>query len=142
MIIFDPQCRLLSNLLSMTAKSGHIPLKTRLLFLAMLVIMFFLYRYPYSIQKGPYSIHMWRQACDLTWTKNYLEEGFQFFKPSVHWTSLNNRDQAAQQFPIINYTVALKWDIFGQHEFIFRLLNLLIVYLGLFYLFKLSYPGL
>lgn len=139
MIIFDPQCRLLSNLLSMTAKSGHIPLKTRLLFLAMLVIMFFLYRYPYSIRKGPYSIHMWRQACDLTWTKNYLEEGFQFFKPSVHWTSLNNRDQAAQQFPIINYTVALLWGIFGQHEFIFRLLNLLIVYLGLFYLFKLSY---
>jgi hypothetical protein len=101
--------------------------------------MFFAYRYPFSIQKGPYSIHAWRQACDLTWTKNYLEEGFKFFKPSVHWTTTNHRNKAAQQFPIINYTVALLWGIFGQHEFIFRLFNLLILYLGLFYLFKLSY---
>lgn len=101
--------------------------------------MFFVYRYPHSIQKGPYSIHMWRQACDLSWTKNYLEEGFQFFKPRVHWTTSNHTDQAAQQFPIINYLVALLWIIFGQHEFIYRLLHLLIVYLGLFYLFKLTH---
>jgi len=123
----------------MTSKSEHIPLKTRLIFLALLVIMFFLYRYPYSIQKGPYSIHMWRQACDLSWTKSYLEEGFHFFKPTIHWTTTSHEDQAAQQFPIINYLVALLWGIFGQHEFIFRLFNLLIVYLGLFYLFKFTF---
>jgi hypothetical protein len=126
----------------MSDKASPIPLKPKLFFLALLIIMFFVYRYPFSIQKGPYSIHAWRQACDLTWTKNYLEEGFQFFKPSVHWTTINHRDQAAQQFPIINYSVALLWGIFGQHEFIFRLFNLLIVYLGLFYLFKLSYQFL
>jgi hypothetical protein len=114
-------------------------MKSRLIFFALLIVMFFIYRYPHSIQKGPYSIHAWRQACDLTWAKNYLEEGFHFFKPSVHWTTIDHRNQAAQQFPIINYTVALLWGVFGQHEFIFRLFNLLIVYLGLFYLFKLAY---
>lgn len=123
----------------MPAKANSIPLKSRLIFLAILILMFFIYGYQHSIQKGPYSIHMWRQACDLSWTKNYLEEGFQFFKPRVHWTTANHTDQAAQQFPIINYFVALLWGIFGQQEFLYRLLHLLIVYLGLFYLFKLSY---
>jgi hypothetical protein len=123
----------------MTAKASPIPLNSRLLLLALLIILFFVYRYPYSMQKGPYSIHMWRQACGLSWTKNYLEEGFQFFKPTVHWTTVDNKDKATGEFPILNYIVSLLWGVFGQHEFIFRLMNLLIVYLGLFYLFKLTY---
>jgi hypothetical protein len=85
----------------MATESSPIPLRPKLIFFALLVVMFFVYRYPHSIQKGPYSIHAWRQACDLTWTKNYLEEGFKFFKPSVHWTTLDLKNQAVQQFPIM-----------------------------------------
>jgi len=58
----------------MSDKPSPIPLKSKLFFFALLIIMFFIYRYPFSIQKGPYSIHMWRQACDLTWTKEIVEQ--------------------------------------------------------------------
>jgi len=82
---------------------------------------------------------MWRQADCLSIVKNYLEDGFQFFKPSVHWTTIDNKNRIVSEFPIIYYIVALTWRLFGQHEFIFRLINLSIVFIGLFYLFKLSY---
>ena len=116
-----------------------ISVKSRIIFICFLAILFFAYRYPFSIQKGPYSIHMWRQADCLSITKNYLEDGFQFFKPSIHWTNHDNKDQVVSEFPIIYYIVALIWHVFGQHEFIFRLINLSIVFIGLFYLFKLSH---
>jgi len=116
-----------------------IPVKSRIIFLGLLTILFFAYRYPDSIQKGPYSMHMWRQADCLSFAKNYLENGFQFFKPSVHCTTSDNNNQSVSEFPIIYYLVALIWKVFGQHEFIFRLINMIIVFIGLYYLFKLSY---
>jgi len=123
----------------MTPQAGPIPLKSRLLFFALLVIMFFVYRYPYSMQKGPYSIHMWRQTDCLSWTKNYLEEGFHFFKPTVHWSQVDNNDKTVGEFPIIFYLVSLLWGLFGQHEIIFRIVNLLMVFLGLYYVFRFTY---
>lgn len=123
----------------MTAPTGPIPLKSKLIFFGLLIVMFFVYRYDYSIQKGPYSIHMWRQTDCLSWTKNYLEEGFHFFKPTVHWTKIDQNDKTVGEFPIIFYIVSLLWGVFGEHEFIFRLVNLLIIFLGLYYLFKLTY---
>jgi len=84
-------------------------------------------------------MHMWRQADCLSFAKNYLENGFQFFKPSVHCTTSDNNNQTVSEFSIIYYFVALIWKVFGQHEFIFRLINMIIVFIGLYYLFKLSY---
>ncbi len=120
-------------------QTRSLPVKSKLLFLALLVIMFFVYRYPYSIRKGPYSIHMWRQSDCLSIAKNYLEEGFHFFQPTIHWISLDHKDQAVSELPLLNYIVALLWGLFGQHEFIYRLLSLLIVYLGLYYLFRFTF---
>ena len=40
------------------------------------------------------------------------------------------------EFPLIYFLVAQLWNIFGYHEFIFRLLNLLIFFTALFFLFK------
>ena len=123
----------------MTPLPSPIPNRTKFLFLGFLVILFFAYRYPYSIQKGPYSIHMWRQSDCLSWAKNYLEDGFQFFKPAVHWTKIDHNDRTVGEFPILFYLVSLLWGVFGEHAFIFRLVNLLIVYLGLFYVFKFTW---
>lgn len=123
----------------MNSISPKISVKSRILFLSFLAILFFAYRYPNSIVKGPCSMHMWRQADCLSITKNYLEDGFHFFKPSIHWTTIDNKDRAVSEFPIMYYFAALIWYVFGQHEFIFRLINMSIVFIGLFYLFKLSY---
>ncbi|MCK4747877.1 MAG: glycosyltransferase family 39 protein, partial [Bacteroidales bacterium] len=85
---------------------------------------------------GPFSIHMWRQSDCLSFTLNYAQEGMNFFEPKIHWSGDDPEGRTASEFPIIYYIVAGLWKIFGQHEWILRAINLLIVYLGLFYLFK------
>ena len=123
----------------MTVTTAPIPSKSKFIFLGLLVVMFFAYRYPYSIQKGPYATHMWRQSDCLSWAKNYLEDGFHFFKPAVHWTKVDHNDRTVGEFPILFYLVSLLLSVFGKHEFIFLILNLLIIYLGLYYVFKFTW---
>jgi len=85
----------------------------------------------------PSSIHLWRQADCLSFTLNYYQENRPFFEPAIHFSGSNGTGKTVSEFPIIYYSVAQLWKIFGQKESIFRLVNLLLVYLGLFYLFKL-----
>lgn len=110
--------------------------KLSLVFISFLVFLFFAYRYPFSIQKGPISIHMWRQADCYSLTLNYLEEGHRFFQPAIHWSGEPGNGKTVSGFPVIYYLVSLIWHVTGKHYFIFRSLNLLIVFTGLFYLFK------
>lgn len=59
-----------------------------------------------------------------------------FLSPAVYFAGNDGTGKTASEFPIIYYIVALFWKIFGKHEIIFRLLNLSIVYTGLFFLFR------
>jgi hypothetical protein len=43
----------------------------------------------------------------------------------------------ASEFPILYYVIGNIWKITGQQEWIFRFVNVLIAFLGMFYLFKL-----
>ena len=43
--------------------------------------------------------------------------------------------KAAGEFPIIYYVVAKLWDVFGAHEWIFKLVQVIILFLGLYALF-------
>ena len=83
----------------------------------------------------PGSIHQWRQADCLSITKNYYEEGMHFFSPKIHYQGPVN-GKAVSEFPILNYTVASLWKIFGEHEFIYRLLEYLIFIASMFFLFN------
>jgi 4-amino-4-deoxy-L-arabinose transferase-like glycosyltransferase len=59
-----------------------------------------------------------------------------FFEPQVF--NLNSANgKAACEFPILYYLTALLYKIFGEHEFILRLINLSIVSLGFYFLFRL-----
>lgn len=107
-------------------------------FFIVLIVMCFLYNYHEILFSGPYSTHLWRQADCLSITKNYCEDNLSFFEPEVHWIGDKGHGRTISEFPIIYYTVAQLWKIFGQKEFLFRLINILIVFSGLFSLFKLS----
>jgi hypothetical protein len=43
------------------------------------------------------------------------------------------------EFPLIYYMVGLLWKVFGPHEFIYRLLLVLVSFTGLYYLYRLSW---
>jgi hypothetical protein len=111
--------------------------KTQFLLLLFLIVLSILYGYHKVIQRGPFSYHQWRQADCLAFTLNYYEDDLNFFKPSIQWIGHDGHGRTISEFPILYYSVAQLWKIFGKHEFIFRLLNIIIVFTGLLYLFKL-----
>jgi hypothetical protein len=115
----------------------------RLLVLFILVItgLSLVYDYPETLLKRPQSIHNWRQCDGASLALNYYQEGMHFFKPQTHMLYSDDYTTgyaAPSEFPILYYFVAILYKIFGYHEYIFRGLNLLIFFIGLFYLFKLS----
>jgi hypothetical protein len=100
-----------------------------------IVFLFLLNFYSQTLFYRPSSIHQWRQADCLSITKNYYEEGMHFFSPKVHCLRAP-QGKAVSEFPLINYTVAMLWRVFGEHEFIYRLLNYLIYLVAIFVLFN------
>jgi hypothetical protein len=99
------------------------------------------YDYPALLLLRPQSVHNWRQCDGASLALNYYQEGMDFFKPQTH--GLYSDDQTTgytspSEVPILYYMAAGLYKIFGYHEYLFRLLDLLLFYLGLFYLFKLT----
>lgn len=113
----------------------------RLHLLALIVIhvlLFLSYGYHRTLNKRPFSIHQWRQTDCLSIAKNYAEEGMDFFNPKIHWQGSHD-GKAISEFPLINYSVASLWKVFGEHEAIYRLLVLSLYTLALLFTFVMFY---
>lgn len=98
-------------------------------------ILFLLNFYSETLFYRPGSVHQWRQADCLSITKNYYEEGMHFWQPKIH-SNKAPKNKAVSEFPLIQYTVALLWKVFGEHEFIYRLLEYLLYLLAVFLMFN------
>lgn len=112
--------------------------QTGLIFIALLLLVSLLYNYHQILFYPPYSLHVWRQADCLSFTLNYFKENLNFFTPEINGFGNSGNGKTVSEFPIIYYTVAQLWKIFGQKEFIFRLVNISIVFFGLFNLHRLN----
>ena len=111
--------------------------KPAIVLVFLLVLISFAYNFHEILFFRPYSIHQWRQVDGLSITLNYFQENLNFFQPSINWIGANGSGKAVGEFPFIYYTVAQLWKLFGQHEFIFKLFNIIIVFIGLIQLFRL-----
>jgi len=109
--------------------------KTDLLFILVLLIVSFFYGYHYIFFHRPSFHHFWRQTDCLSIAMNYYQDNRNFFEPAVLWVG-DKDGRTVSEFPIIYFTVGQLWKIFGHHEFIFRLIDVLIVFSGLFCLFR------
>ncbi len=58
-----------------------------------------------------------------------------FFSPEIHSLRAPG-GKAVSEFPLLNYTVAGLWKVFGEHEWIYRLLEYLIYLTSIFVLFN------
>ncbi len=108
-----------------------------LVFIFSLLTLSLLYNYHKTIRYKPTSIHQWRQADCWSFAVNYYEENLNFFKPSLHFIGKSETGNASGEFPIIYYIVAKLWKILGQKAWVFRGVNIIIVFLGLMCLYKL-----
>jgi hypothetical protein len=123
----------------MNSLSRHIWLVA--IFVLLITGLSLAYHYPETLLKRPQSIHNWRQCDGASIALNYYQEGMHFFKPQTHMLYSDDNTtgySAPSELPILYYFVAILYKIFGYHEYLFRGLNLLIFFTGLFYLFKLS----
>lgn len=109
--------------------------KKNIILLLFVVCLFFLNFYSKTLFYRPGSIHQWRQTDCLSIAKNYYEEGMHFFSPKIHYQGPVG-GKAVSEFPILNYTAACLWKIFGEHEFIYRLLEYFIFLTGIFTLYN------
>ncbi len=107
-------------------------------FISALIALFFIYGFHEILFLRPQSMHQWRQADCLQITHNYLTESWNFFSPSIHnyFSDNETSGKTIGEFPLLYYFVAILWKVFGEHEFIFRLVNLSLFFVGLFALYE------
>ncbi len=107
-------------------------------FIVAFVGLFFYYNLHESLFYPPQSVHIWRQTNCLSLAQNYYQYGLPLLKPEMHNQFPDNgySGKSVGEFPIIYYTVAKLWQIFGEHEWIFKLLQNVILFIGLFALYR------
>ncbi len=115
------------------------PIFYKLVFLFCLLVFSAIYNYHNIISYPPQSIHYWRQADCASMALLYAENGMNFFQPQTHNLNSDKRTTGygVGEFPIIYYIAGGLYQIFGSLDLLLRGINLLIFFLGLFYLFKL-----
>lgn len=110
------------------------------LFLILLIGVSFFYNYHKIVFRQPQSIHAWRQSDCASIALNYYQNGMNFFEPETHNLTSDGGTSSkccTSEIPILYYLIAILYKLFGHHDSLFRLVNTLIFFLGLFYLFKL-----
>lgn len=111
-----------------------------ILFVFALIIIAYYYNYHEIVFKRPQSVHKWRQSDCASIALNYYQGGMKFFQPETHNLTSDGGTSgkaSTSEVPILYYTVAALYKVFGYNESVFRILNTLLFFLGLFYLFRL-----
>lgn len=113
-----------------------------LLFLIVFIGLCIYYNYEETFLQPPQSIHIWRQTNSLSITQAYYQYNLPFSQPEIYNQigdgGINGK--AAGEFPIIYYTMAQVWKIIGKSEWSFRIFQLVILFSGLFLLFRMLTP--
>jgi len=112
----------------------------RVIFIVVFILMCWIYDLDRTLFVRPQSIHIWRQTNSLSIAQNYYDHNNSLLEPQLHsqFCGDGTSGKSAGEFPIIYYSVAKLWKVFGVHEWIFRMVQLLILFLGLFSLFEIS----
>ena len=111
-----------------------------LIFVLVLILVALVFNYQNSSMLGPQSIHHWRQADCASVALNYYQNGMNFFEPELHALISDSRTSGYNvgEMPFLYYFVAILYKIFGHHDSVFRIANMLFFFVGLFFLYKLS----
>ncbi|RKD91379.1 ArnT family glycosyltransferase [Mangrovibacterium diazotrophicum] len=109
------------------------------LFIGIFVVVFFFMGYHRIWDAGPQSIHAWRQSDSYAQALTFYHEDLSLWEPHLLFTGENGDRQAISEFPILYWLTAKIWKITGPHPAVLRLIDLLLLWLGLFFLARLIY---
>ena len=127
---------IINKFIQIVQKNDYSPKYSKWIFTFLFLVISLIYNYQDILFKSPQSIHQWRQCDCLSITMNYFQDNNPFFEPGIHYLGGDGTGKTVSDFPLIYFSVALLWKIFGHHEFIYRLIVILFFYSGLFALFK------
>jgi hypothetical protein len=108
-------------------------------FLLISTLFFFLMGYNKVAKQGPFSKHVYRQSDSYAFALNYYYENNKLLEPSVLCVIEDKGGRAVSEFPGLYFITAKIWKLTGINPLVPRLLNLLILFLGLFFLYKLTF---
>src|SRR3989304_459279 len=112
----------------------------QILFIIILIAVSFFYNYHEIVFKRPQSVHKWRQSDCASIALNYYQGGMNFFNPETHNLTSDGGMTGkccTSEVPVLYYTVAAFYKVFGYHDSIYSIFNTLLFFLGLFFLFRL-----
>lgn len=92
-----------------------------------------------TLDRGPFSRHIWRQADCLAITKSYYNDHLPFLEPEVYIQYEGHPGKTISELPLVYYGVAQIWRLTGEHYWIYRLLSLAVFLIGILYLKRLSF---
>jgi hypothetical protein len=95
-----------------------------------LIFLFFLYGLGIHFFDGVMPIHEWRKTDSFSITWNYAN-GASFLSPETNFISNAGNRNAAAEFPIVYYIVGKIWSVFGQHEWIAKLISFSTLFLAI-----------
>ncbi len=113
---------------------------TSILFVILLLTVCFFYKYHEIVFKKPQSIHKWRQSDCASIALNYYQNGMHFFSPETNNLTSDGGTSGkccTSEVPILYYTVACLYKLFGHEDHIYRTFNTLIFLCGLIFLYRL-----
>jgi len=109
-----------------------------ILFILGVIVIVQLFALSEVSQYGPVSLHRWRQADCTSIARCYYENGMHFFQPKVHHM-IGGDNAAVSEFPVMYYAAAALYHVFGPEDVILRLLDFLVLLLGLYAISRLFF---
>jgi hypothetical protein len=86
----------------------------------------------------PQSIHVWRQCSTLAVARNFYEEDMNILKPRLD-DRMDRDGVTGMQFPSYEYLVALGYELFGEHNWVYRSVSFPIYCLGSWVIYELFF---
>jgi 4-amino-4-deoxy-L-arabinose transferase-like glycosyltransferase len=108
------------------------------LFVLVFVVLAMVYGYQKTSFIPPQGLHQWRQCVGASYAMNYYNYDLDITQPRIynHIAQGGTTDKTIAECPIIYYFIGVLYKILGPDDAIFRIVNALILFLGLFFLFK------
>jgi hypothetical protein len=115
---------------------------SNLIFGLLFIGLCWFYNYGETFFQPPQSVHIWRQTNGLSITQMYFDYNLNFFRPEIQnqMSDEGLSGKTAGELPVIYFAMAKIWLVIGKSEWSFRLFQLLILFSGLFLLFRMLIP--
>ena len=111
--------------------------KNHWFFVFVIIGQMLVYNYPYILKLEPRTIHAWRQFDCLSFAQNFYNNNATLLSPALNNLGHTGNGKSVSEFPIVPMIIGNIWKITGINSSIYKLANLIFLFLGLFYLYKL-----